>query len=146
MAVVSRPGLGQSGGMIFVDMWKSVRALPFWVQIWVVVILVPVNFAALLFWDAAYGRLVGFLAAFAVLVNVVPLFRDRGFSKAMALSHVVLWIPLVALIVWLLWQGGVVGGYVWFLWLLLLVDGISLAFDIPDAWKWWQGDRKPAGD
>ncbi|GEM_PF-6842847 len=31
------------------------------------------------------------------------------------------------------------------LWVLLVVNGVSLAFDIPDAWKWLNGDRRVAG-
>lgn len=34
---------------LFLDIWRSYRALSLWVQIWVNVILVPVNIASLAF-------------------------------------------------------------------------------------------------
>jgi len=129
--------------MVFLDIWRSFRALPLWVQIWVFGILVPVNSAAIFFLGEPGGIWVAVLAIGAMLLNAPVMLVERGFSKAMALPHLLPWSLLV---LWLVffppqWQGGAAG----FLWLLLAVDSISLLFDYPDALNWWRGDRRVAG-
>ncbi|QIE44535.1 hypothetical protein G5B38_02760 [Pseudohalocynthiibacter aestuariivivens] len=119
------------------DIWHSFRSLPLWVQIWVFGILVPVNAAAILWVDAPYGGWVAALAIGGMLPNVWIMWRMRGFPRSMAVPHVLVWTPLVALLVWLL--SGLVGasdGYIRYLWLLLAVDLISLGFDYVDTYKW----------
>jgi hypothetical protein len=124
------------------DVWNSFRALPHWVQIWVFGLLVPVNSAAIFFVTAPGGWLVALLAIGGMMPNLYVLYSARGFSKAMALSHVALWLPLVAYLFFgLLERADVTGGYRSFLLLLLSVNLVSLAFDIVDSWKWWRGDR-----
>lgn len=131
------------------DIWHSFRRMPFWVQIWVAVILVPINLLTLLFWYEPYGHWVSLLAVGGMLPNVLIMALDRGFSKAMALSHVVLWLPLCGLCVYLLIQAlngslALSTSYLILLCLLLTIDVISLFFDIPDSIKWLKGDRSVA--
>ena len=128
------------------EIWCSLRALPLWVQIWVFVILVPVNCAAILYLGDPYGVAVAMLAIGGMFPNAILIVVERGFSRAMSLSHLLLWGPLIALLVWIL-AGDVAmpDGYRRFIWLLFFVDGISLAFDVPDALKWLRGDRAVAG-
>ena len=128
---------------LITDIWHSFRSLPAWVQIWVGLILVPVNMLSVLFVAEPKGILIATLAVGGMMPNIVIMLAERGLSKMMALPHLVIWIPLV-LILWL-HLGNVTGGYLMYLWLLLIVDGVSLAFDIPDAWKWWKGDKAIAG-
>ena len=125
------------------DIWRSFRALPRWVQIWVALILVPINMASLWFVSEPKGILIATLAVGGLMPNIVIMVAERGLSKMMALPHLVIWMPLLIL----LWShvGATSGGFHSYLWLLLAVDGLSLAFDIPDAWKWWKGDRAIAG-
>jgi len=132
---------------LMADIWRSLRALPLWVQVWVFFILVPVNLSAVAFWGAPGGALVAVLAVGGILPNVAMMLAERGLSKAMALSHVAIWTPLVAIVGWwLMADGGAPeGAFGAYLRLLLAVDLISLAFDYPDAWKWWRGDRAVAG-
>jgi len=113
------------------------------VQIWVALILVPVNMLSLLFLNEPKGILIAALAVGGMMPNIAIMLAERGLSKMMALPHLLIWIPLLLI----LWSqlGAVTGGYQTFLWLLFAVDGLSLAFDIPDAWKWWKGDRAVAG-
>jgi len=113
------------------------------VQIWVALVLVPVNMASLPFLNEPKGILIAALAVGGMIPNIVIMLAERGLSKMMALPHLVIWIPLLLI----LWPhlGTVTGGYQIYLWLLFAVDGLSLAFDIPDAWKWWKGDRAVAG-
>jgi len=126
---------------LILDIWRSFRALPLWVQFWVVVILVPVNLASLMFAYETMGALIAALAIGGMLPNLLIMVFDRGLSKAMALPHLAIWIPLVAFLIWFVQSPWVSGSYLTYLWLLLIVDGLSLAFDIPDAWKWLRGDR-----
>jgi len=124
------------------DIWASYRSLPGWVQVWVAAILVPVNMAAVFFVAGPAGWIVALLAVGGMVPNMVLMVVERGWSRGMALSHVVLWTPLVVIIaVWLLPDLIVQGGYRGYLWVLLGVNLISLAFDFVDSVKWWRGDR-----
>ncbi len=127
---------------LFIDIWTSLRALPLWVQLWVFGILVPVNMAALFFLGEVGGWIVAILAVGGMLPNVVLILVQRGFSKAMALSHVLLWGPLLIIIAQLLLNGPIIGGgYLIYLWILFGVDLFSLGFDVIDSFKWYRGDR-----
>ncbi|MCP5036882.1 MAG: hypothetical protein GY945_04695 [Rhodobacteraceae bacterium] len=128
------------------DIWGSFRRLPLWVQVWVALILVPVNLASLAFVGLADGRWVALFAVGGMLPNVAIMIRERGLSKAMALPHLVIWIPLVGVVAWILLMYRLFGSepstnFMTFLMLLLVTDLISLGFDVPDAWKWWKGSR-----
>ncbi|NCQ22948.1 MAG: hypothetical protein COW54_06835 [Rhodobacteraceae bacterium CG17_big_fil_post_rev_8_21_14_2_50_63_15] len=125
------------------EIWNSFRRLPLWVQVWVVVILVPVNAAALLWWTAPMGAWVAMMAVGAMLLNAVIMLIERGFSKFMALPHVLIWIPLLGLVLWLLTQE-IAPGYRRYLIVLLIVDAFSLALDCADLRKWWTGERSVA--
>ncbi len=129
--------------MVFLDIWRSYRSLPLWVQIWVTGVLVPVNMAALAFINEPSGLWVAALAIGAMLPNMAIMLYERGLSKMMALPHVLPWGALVLWLVFAMPQGS--AAYGMYLWLLLLVDGLSLAFDLPDVLKWRKGDRAIAG-
>ena len=126
------------------DIYLSFRALPLWVQIWVTLSLVPINCATLLFLTYPYGPLVATLAIAGMAFNLIPMIRDRGFGKSMAIPHLIFWVPLVLILATLILPQPVARNYTLFLLALLTVDTISLLFDIPDAWKWLRGDRNPA--
>ncbi|SFN34313.1 hypothetical protein SAMN04487859_10117 [Roseovarius lutimaris] len=126
---------------MILDIWQSYRRMPLWVQLWVALILVPVNAASLLFWGAPMGAWVAILAVGAMLLNGVIMLVERGFSKMMALPHVMIWTPLVVLILWLLSWGDLTQGYARYLVILLVVDLISLALDYADTVKWLRGER-----
>ncbi len=124
------------------DVWGSTLRLPRPVQLWVFVVLMPVNLAALLVVGQPWGLVVAALAVGALAINGVVMVRDRGFSLAMALPHVVLWIPLLVVIGYLLLgRDDVGGGYAAYLVVLLVVDAISLYFDVPDSRAWLKGER-----
>ena len=128
---------------IVLDIYQSFRAMPIWVQIWVVGILVPVNMASLLFVFEPGGILIAFLANIAMMMNLPVMIKDRGFSKMMALPHLIPWGILIAILVFAPLVAE--GNYAIYLKVLLGVDLISLAFDFPDAVKWKRGDRAAAG-
>ncbi len=122
--------------------WGSFRALPGWVQVWVAFILVPVNSAAILFVGQPGGVMIAFLAIIAMLPNIWVMVAERGLSNAMALPHLIPWTLLVVILIW--FRPEATGAFAIYLWVLLAVDVISLAFDYPDAWRWWKGDREVA--
>lgn len=129
--------------MIFLDIWRSYRSLPLWVQIWVFGILVPVNSAAIFFIFQPSGMWVAILAIGAMLPNIPIMLYERGLSKMMAFPHLVPWSILVLWLFIAMPQGS--AAYTIYLWFLLVVNAISLGFDIPDALKWRKGDRRVAG-
>jgi len=126
---------------ILLDIWHSFRSLPLWVQIWVGLILVPVNTATIVLITEPGSYLIPILAIGGMLPNAVLMFVERGFSKAMALSHVVLWIPLLVLLTIDIKSNSIFTNY---LMVLFAVDFISICFDLKDSRDWLKGDRKTA--
>ncbi len=127
---------------LITDILTSLRALPLWVQIWVFVILVPVNMASIFFTGSPAGWVVAALAIGGMLPNVFFILYERGFSKAMALSHVLIWSPLLIIIALFLLNDPIIdGGYRIYLLVLFGVNLFSLGFDIIDSIKWFRGDR-----
>ena len=128
--------------MIIKDIWHSFRAMPLWVQIWVALLLVPINLAAIFFIDQPSGVWVAILAIGAMMLNIPVMLYDKGFSKLMAFPHL---IPWTILVLWIAFARPVgTEAYATYLWILLITNVISLGFDFPDAVKWWKGDRQPA--
>lgn len=133
------------------DIWRSFRRVPMWVQVWIMVFLVPANILPLAFLDAPYGLWVAVLSIGGMLPNLFIMIAERGVSKRMALPHLIIWTPLVIGIGWLLLSfGPLASGQVletnWWrgLAVVFLVDLLSLMFDYVDGWKWWRGDRAVA--
>jgi len=126
---------------ILLDIWRSFRSLPFWVQIWVGLVLVPVNTATIVLITEPGSYLIPILAIGGMLPNVVLMFMERGFSKAMAISHVVLWIPLLVLLAIEIRANSIFADY---LMVLFVIDFISICFDLKDSRDWLKGDRKIA--
>ena len=123
--------------------YLSYRAMPTWVQIWVLFILVPCNMASLYFINQPMGVWIAALANIAMLLNMPVMIHDQGFSKMMALPHL---IPWTILVIWLaFFRSEASETYNNYLNLLMVINTISLIFDYPDAIKWIKGDRKPAG-
>lgn len=124
---------------ILIDIWASFRAMPGWVQIWVMFLLVPINMASLFFLGEPMGLWIAFLANIAMMLNMPVMLYDRGFSKLMALPHLIPWTILVGILVFA--RPDASGVYDIYLWILLGANTISLLFDYPDAVKWLRGDR-----
>lgn len=128
---------------ILADCWTSFRALPTWVQVWVAFLLMPINMLSLAFLSEPMGIWIALLANTAMMLNLPVMLSDRGFSKAMALPHLIPWTILVALLIFA--RPEATGAYAIYLTVLLAADVISLAFDYPDALKWLRGERAVAG-
>lgn len=111
-------------------------------QIWVALILVPVNLLPLAFWGEPYAVWITIFSIGGMLPNLVIMMVGRGLSKCMALPHLLIWTPLVVMLGMLLQSDlGVSDGFRTVLTVILLVDLLSLVFDYIDGWKWWRGDR-----
>jgi hypothetical protein len=141
------------GSMAMLDrlltIWRSYRSLPLWVQVWVGGILVPANAAAFALTDTPSGHWAAWAAAFVVATNVPIMWMEQGMSKLMSVPHLVAWIPLQVFLA--LRLTGAAGSapleqaeFVLAL-MLLVVNGISLAFDALDSLKWWRGERHVPG-
>ncbi|CAD0185796.1 hypothetical protein RUESEDTHA_02696 [Ruegeria sp. THAF57] len=119
------------------DIWLSFRELPLWVQFWMAFILIPVNLAPLAFVDQPQGALIAALSVTGMALNIPIMRAARGMTKAMALPHLVCWVPMLAIVIMLLMDASALSpGYVQFLMLLLVVDLISLGFDVNDSIVW----------
>jgi len=128
------------------DIWRSFRSMPLWVQVWAVGILFPVNLLTVLFLDQPYGVAVAALAVAGLVGNAVLMIVQCGFSKSMAVPHVVFWVPLMLLLVWIMASGAALSPiFAAYLGMLLSLDALSLVFDIRDARDWWRGDREVFG-
>jgi hypothetical protein len=123
------------------DIYSSFRLLPTWVQIWIALILVPVNAASIFFTSHPYGPVVALLAIFGMAANLIPMVRDREFGSIMALPHLLLWTPLVFIVLFGALPNTPSSGFRTYLFILLIVNIISLAFDYPDAWKWYRKSK-----
>lgn len=128
---------------MILQIWQSYRRLPLWVQLWVALILVPVNAASLFFVTQPAGAWLALMAVGAMLCNGLLMLIERGFSKVMALPHILIWTPMLGLILWLLTQD-ITPTYRNYLVILLAVDVFSLILDVIDSRKWLSGDRKIA--
>lgn len=131
------------------QIWRSWRSLPRWVQIWVGAILVPVNALSFALLDHWAGRAAALAALAVVATNLPIMWFERGMSRLMALPHLLVWGPLELLLV--LRLCGELGPMPLpgtervFIVVLLAVNGISLAFDALDTWRWLRGERAVPG-
>lgn len=135
---------------VLLDIWRSFRSLPLWVQLWVGLILVPVNMASLFFWNSPSGPFIAVLAVGGMIPNLFLMFLERGFSKAMAFSHLIFWLPLLYILCFLFVMINLATidafgiSFMKYAVVLFTVDVISICFDIIDCWAWFRGDRKIA--
>ena len=72
-----------------------------------------------------------------------------GMNKVMSIPHLFAWVPLVLYLAYKLaddgYRSGMSDGETVMVWLLLVINGISLVFDFVDSIKWIQGDRETPG-
>lgn len=131
------------------DCWLSFRSLPAWVQIWVGCILVPVNAVSFALLDTETGRAVAVAALLVVTSNVPLMLWARGMTKLMAVPHLFIWGPLQLLLISTLRQGSgaeaLLSPEPIYAMVVLMVNGISLAFDALDSWRWLKGARDAPG-
>lgn len=129
--------------------WHSFRSLPGWVQAWVGFILIPANVLPFFLLNSWSGRAAALAALFVVATNVPITWAASGMSRAMSLPHLLAWIPLeIVLALRLSGAFGAVpptGAEIALAILLLIVNGVSLVFDLLDSWRWLRGERDIPG-
>jgi L-cystine uptake protein TcyP (sodium:dicarboxylate symporter family) len=109
---------------------------PMAVVIWVFVLMV-VNIASVGFWSEPLARWI-FITFMISAMLMMALYSRFGFEKILGLGHI-LWIPLVGYgFVRLPMASGPFRSY---LIVLLLCNGVSLALDIVDVWKYFAPPR-----
>ncbi|MCB1837623.1 MAG: hypothetical protein KDH99_08370 [Alcanivoracaceae bacterium] len=131
------------------DIWRSLRSLPGWVQIWVLAILVPVNVVPFFFLDTSTGVAASLAAVFVAITNMPLMWICRGMNKAMSIPHLFAWIPLNIYLALCLadnaYREAMMPAELVMVVSLLVANTISLAFDVVDSWKWIKGDRVTPG-
>ncbi len=125
-----------------IEIWRSLRRLPLWVQLWMMLWLVPVNMVSLFFLESSYGIWIAIAAIGGMALNLPVMVMAKGFSRLMALPHLLLWTPQVFLIAWILVQAERIALYESYLLILMITNIISLMFDFPDFYKWLKGARQ----
>lgn len=127
--------------------WRSFKSLPLWVQIWVCGILIPVNAASFFLLEYRSAQLAAWAALFVMATNIPIMLKEGGMSKLMSLPHLLAWGPLqIALILRLTDStADLPAAEQLFVWMLLLVNGVSLIFDLMDSWRWLRGDHAIPG-
>jgi len=128
------------------DCRRSFRALPDWVQWWVGAILVPANIAPFFFLDSELGRVAALSSIFVTVTNLPIMLIERGMSRLMAVPHLIAWIPLIAYLAWTLTQTTPLStAEKAFALALIIINGISVVFDIVDTHRWLRGEREIPG-
>lgn len=132
----------QTIGQRFQHQWISFRHLPTWVQAWIMVLLMPVNLAALFFPLSGVALWVTLSFVFILVTNCSLLWMQSRLSRVMGLPHLVVWIPLeVYLLVQLTSNPNLSAAEFTLAAVVAIVNAISIAFDLWDAYRWLKGDR-----
>ncbi len=124
---------------------SSLIALPVWVIIWMFVFLIPANMSGLMFLDTTTGVWITVLGAGALAVNTVLVLANRGFSRVLAIPHLLLWGPLEVFLAVRLAAVPQGSGEWWLALTVFAINGISLFFDVYDTVRWWRGERQVTG-
>lgn len=125
---------------------RSNFSLPLWVILWIYLFLVPANLSGLLLLNYESGFWVAVLGAGAIAINVVILFLNGGFSKVLAISHLLLWIPLQIILFYRYFLVPNLSSFEQnYILIILAINGISIAFDIYDTKEWVKGNRDVVG-
>lgn len=130
---------------LWIDQYRSYRALPGWVQVWVAW-LVTVNLVVGADRSTPTGRAVAWSNLAFLLPNTAILVVQRGYGSALSFPHLVAWPPLVARLVRRLREPDVGGRERTAAALVAVTNSISIAFDVVDAARFVRGERGIAGD
>lgn len=124
----------------------SIAGLPCWVQAWLIV-LAGTNMASLAWLDTQVGVWTAVSFALVGAMNMPLMFIQGGMTRLLALPHF-LWLGLVAYLLIQLFgadplpTGSSVRAFAL---TVLVVNAISLAFDVRDAVRWFRGEREVLG-
>ena len=125
--------------------FRSLFSLPAWVIVWMLVFLIPANLAGHFMLDTESGRWIALLGAGGLLVNLVPLLVNGGFSRVLAFAHLLFWLPLEFVLLARLLTADMGSAELRLTLVVLVINGISLCFDVIDARRWLRGERAVFG-
>ena len=126
------------------SIWRSYRSLPVWVQLWVWVLIAP-NIAGFAFLNTPVGFWTAVAIVIVGVVNLPMIYVQQGFSRLLSYPHIV-WVPLIVFIaVRLSGPEPIAAGEMWLGVAVVIVNLISLMFDVLDAVCWWRGQREISG-
>ena len=114
--------------------------LPF--QLWLNWMLVVIILAPVLFVRHRQGR-IALLGSVVLMVAQIPLMSAFGFSHLLALTHLLVWTPVVVYFCRELRAERISVRSVFGVWSVVMVASaiISLVFDVRDFGRWVLGDR-----
>jgi len=126
--------------------WRSLAGIPLWIQLWLVV-LAGTNLASLVFLDTAAGRWTA--AAFTVVgvFNLPLVVIQGGLTRLLSFTHLV-WVPLLFVLIRQLIEPDFATADTatrFFVMAVVAVNGISLALDVVEMWRWSRGEREVLG-
>ena len=138
--------IGQLAAKFWNDQVETIRCLrrmPLWVQIWMAAILIPVNLGGFLFLREPYAIPIIILANTGMLIVGLMIPKFGGTTKLMSAPHVIRRILLIGFLVLIL-SGGLAASptYIFYLWLLLVVNAVGLALDSYAVVCWFRGERQ----
>lgn len=125
--------------------FRSLISLPGWVIAWMFVILIPANLSGLFFLDTTSGRWIAILGGGALLINTVLVLMNGGFSRVLAIPHVIFWGALEIVLIQRIMAETVGPAEFRLVIIVLIINGISLVFDVIDTRRWYVGERDVIG-
>lgn len=129
---------------LWIDQYRSFRALPGWVQLWVGW-LVGINLVAATDRTTPTGRAVARATVVFTVPNAAIIMLQRGWGSALSIPHLIAWPPLVVRLVRRLQEPDIEPAERRLAALVAVTNAISLAFDVVDAARFLGGERGVAG-
>ena len=126
--------------------FKSLFSMPVWVIVWMCFFLIPANLSGFFFLEFESGMWVATLGAGALFINTIILFMNGGFSKALAIPHLIFWGPLEIILLYRYFAvPDLSAAEQNFILIVAVINGVSLVFDVFDTRDWMQGKRDVEG-
>ncbi|MCP4314973.1 MAG: hypothetical protein GY789_02760 [Hyphomicrobiales bacterium] len=130
---------------LFTRIFSSLFAIPAWVLIWMFVFLIPANLSGFFMLDTVSGIWIATLGGGALGVNTVLVLINGGLSRVLAAPHLILWLPLELILVYRAFAADMGPGETWLVLIVLIINGVSLGFDLVDTQRWYRGERAVFG-
>ncbi len=124
---------------------RSLLALPPAVMVWMVLILIPANLSGFALLDTNSGKWIAVLGGGALGVNTILVLLNGGFSRVLAVPHLVFWVPLEIVLLYRHFTAEMGATEAWVTFCVLIINAISLVFDVVDTQRWYGGERDVIG-
>ena len=116
---------------------------PSWLQIWLPLLLLGgfVSPLVLLIWPRT--RIIGaisFVASVIAAVSIDYMYKQMGYVKLLGLPHIIMWTPLIAYLIIRLRSDDFPVWPTRILKFIIVIIGISLAFDYVDVIRYFLGN------